>query len=54
MNTPVKQHLIDPELRIRCYTCELMCTVGAIEHDGVNVVVDPDKCNQCMDCIAPA
>lgn len=53
MNSPVKQHLIDPEICIRCYTCESMCTVGAIEHDGVNVVVDFDKCNQCMDCIAP-
>jgi benzoyl-CoA 2,3-dioxygenase component A len=53
MNSPVKQHLIDPELCIRCYTCESMCTVAAIEHDGVNVVVDFDKCNHCMDCIAP-
>jgi benzoyl-CoA 2,3-dioxygenase component A len=53
MNSPVKQHLIDPEVCIRCYTCESMCTVGAIEHDGVNVVVDFDKCNHCMDCIAP-
>ena len=53
MNSPVKQHLIDPEICIRCYTCESMCTVGAIEHDGVNVVVDFDKCNYCMDCIAP-
>ena len=53
MNSPVKQHLIDPELCIRCYTCESMCTVQAIQHDGVNVVVDFDKCNGCMDCIAP-
>jgi benzoyl-CoA 2,3-dioxygenase component A len=53
MNSPVKQHLIDPELCIRCYTCESMCSVQAIEHDGVNVVVDFDKCNGCMDCIAP-
>ncbi len=53
MNVPVKQHLIDPEICIRCYTCESMCSVQAIEHDGVNVVVDFDKCNQCMDCIAP-
>ena len=53
MNVPVKQHLIDPEICIRCYTCESMCSVHAIEHDGVNVVVDFDKCNQCMDCIAP-
>jgi benzoyl-CoA 2,3-dioxygenase component A len=53
MNSPVKQHLIDPEVCIRCYTCESMCGVQAITHDGVNVVVDFDKCNQCMDCIAP-
>jgi benzoyl-CoA 2,3-dioxygenase component A len=53
MNAPLKQHVIDPELCIRCYTCESMCTVEAITHDGVNVVVDFDKCNQCMDCIAP-
>ncbi len=53
MNQPVKQHLIDPEICIRCYTCETMCPSGAIEHDGVNVVVDAAKCNFCMDCIAP-
>lgn len=53
MSVLVKQHLIDPEICIRCYTCESMCSVQAIEHDGVNVVVDFDKCNQCMDCIAP-
>ncbi|MGO8800673.1 MAG: benzoyl-CoA 2,3-epoxidase subunit BoxA [Roseiarcus sp.] len=53
MNQPVKQHLIDPEICIRCYTCETMCPAQAIEHDGVNVVVDASKCNFCMDCIAP-
>ena len=53
MNSPVKQHLIDPEICIRCYTCESMCSVNAITHDGVNVVVDAEKCNECMDCIAP-
>lgn len=51
MNTPVKQHLIDPEICIRCYTCEMTCPVGAIQHDDNNVVVDPDICNFCMDCI---
>ncbi len=30
-----------------------MCSVNAITHDGVNVVVDAAKCNECMDCIAP-
>lgn len=51
MNTPLKQHLIDPEICIRCYTCEMTCPIGAIQHDDNNVVVDPDICNFCMDCI---
>ncbi|MGC1504081.1 MAG: benzoyl-CoA 2,3-epoxidase subunit BoxA [Sulfitobacter sp.] len=51
MNEPVKQHLIDPEICIRCYTCEMTCPIGAIEHDDNNVVVNADICNFCMDCI---
>ncbi len=51
MNAPVKQHLIDPEICIRCYTCEMTCPIGAITHDDVNVVVDAATCNFCMDCI---
>ncbi|WP_371061245.1 benzoyl-CoA 2,3-epoxidase subunit BoxA [Rhodosalinus sp. 5P4] len=51
MNKPFKQHLIDPEICIRCYTCEMTCPIGAIEHNDDNVVVDADKCNFCMDCI---
>lgn len=51
MNKPLKQHLIDPEICIRCYTCEMTCPIGAIEHDDNNVVVNPDVCNFCMDCI---
>ncbi|TMM52922.1 benzoyl-CoA 2,3-epoxidase subunit BoxA [Sulfitobacter sabulilitoris] len=51
MNKPLKQHLIDPEICIRCYTCEMTCPIGAIQHDDNNVVVDPDICNFCMDCI---
>ena len=52
--TPLlKQHLIDPELCIRCGTCEATCTQGAVSHDDVNYVVAADKCNFCMDCIAP-
>lgn len=51
MNQPVKQHLIDPEICIRCYTCEMTCPVNAIEHDDNNVVVNADICNFCMDCI---
>jgi benzoyl-CoA 2,3-epoxidase subunit A len=48
-----KQHLIDPEICIRCNTCEATCPVGAVTHDEANYVVDADKCNYCMDCIAP-
>ena len=51
MSGPIKQHLIDPEICIRCYTCEMTCPLGAIEHDDNNVVVDASKCNLCMDCI---
>lgn len=50
-NGVVKQHLIDPEICIRCYTCEMTCPLGAIEHDDNNVVVDVTKCDFCMDCI---
>jgi benzoyl-CoA 2,3-dioxygenase component A len=48
-----KQHLIDPEICIRCGTCEATCPVGAVSHDDVNYVVDAQKCEFCMDCIAP-
>ena len=51
MTSPLKQHLIDPEICIRCYTCEMTCPLQAIEHDDNNVVVDASKCNFCMDCI---
>jgi len=49
----LKQHLIDPEICIRCNTCEATCPIGAITHDDNNYVVDPEKCNFCMDCVAP-
>jgi benzoyl-CoA 2,3-epoxidase subunit A len=49
----IKQHLIDPEICIRCNTCEATCPVGAITHDSRNYVVDADKCNLCMDCVPP-
>ena len=48
-----KQHVIDPEVCIRCNTCEATCPVGAVTHNDVNYVVDAEKCNYCMDCIAP-
>lgn len=51
MNKPIKQHLIDPEICIRCHTCEMTCPIQAITHDDNNVVVDASKCNFCMDCI---
>jgi benzoyl-CoA 2,3-dioxygenase component A len=51
VSAPLKQHLIDPEICIRCYTCENTCPIGAIEHDDNNVVVDATICNSCMDCI---
>ncbi|HMZ84983.1 MAG TPA: 4Fe-4S binding protein [Rhodocyclaceae bacterium] len=57
MNAPVgellKQHLIDPEICIRCNTCEETCPVDAVTHDGNNYVVDAAICNHCMDCIPP-
>ena len=49
----VKQHLIDPEICIRCNTCESICPLGAITHDSRNYVVDVSKCNWCNDCISP-
>ncbi len=51
MNKPIKQHLIDPEICIRCYTCENTCPIDAIEHDDTNVVVNAEICNHCMECI---
>jgi len=49
----LKQHLIDPEICIRCNTCEATCPTGAITHDENNYVVDAGTCNHCMDCVAP-
>ena len=51
MDAPAKQHLIDPEICIRCYTCEMNCPIEAITHNDDNVVVDFDICNFCMDCV---
>ncbi|MDM0043959.1 benzoyl-CoA 2,3-epoxidase subunit BoxA [Variovorax dokdonensis] len=49
----IQQHLIDPEICIRCNTCEATCPVGAITHDDNNYVVRADVCNGCMACISP-
>ena len=51
MGNPVKQHLIDPEICIRCHSCEAACEVGAISHNDDNVVVDGTKCEYCLACI---
>ena len=48
-----RQHLIDPEICIRCNTCEETCPRGAITHDSRNYVVKPDMCENCSDCIGP-
>ena len=58
MNAPqeivlIRQHLIDPEVCIRCNTCEETCPIDAITHDGRNYVVDAARCNSCNECIAP-
>ena len=49
----LRQHLIDPEICIRCNTCEETCPVDAITHDSRNYVVDAAKCNACNECISP-
>ena len=49
----IQQHLIDPEICIRCNTCEATCPVGAITHDSRNYVVKADVCNLCMACVPP-
>jgi benzoyl-CoA 2,3-epoxidase subunit A len=49
----IRQHLIDPEICIRCNTCESTCPVGAISHDARNYVVDANICNLCMACVPP-
>jgi benzoyl-CoA 2,3-dioxygenase component A len=51
--TILRQHLIDPEICIRCNTCEETCPVNAISHDTRNYVVDASKCKFCYNCISP-
>lgn len=58
MNAPeqivfIRQHLIDPEICIRCNTCEETCPVDAITHDSRNYVVNADICNSCGACVSP-
>ena len=49
----IRQHLIDPEVCIRCNTCEDTCPIDAITHDDRNYVVDPSICNGCNACLPP-
>lgn len=49
----IVQHLIDPELCIRCNTCEETCPIGAISNDFRNYVVDVGVCNACGECVKP-
>ncbi|EKZ95566.1 benzoyl-CoA 2,3-epoxidase subunit BoxA [Cupriavidus metallidurans] len=49
----IKQHLIDPEICIRCNTCEDTCPIDAITHDDRNYVVKADVCNACNACLSP-
>ncbi len=59
MNAPqthtslARQHLIDPEICIRCNTCEEMCPIDAITHDTRNYVIKFEVCNNCNACIGP-
>ena len=49
----IRQHLIDPEVCIRCNTCEETCPIDAITHDDRNYVVDAAICNGCNACLPP-
>ncbi len=53
MSAPLRQHLIDPEICIRCNTCEETCPINAVTHNEDNYVVDAAICNACLDCISP-
>jgi benzoyl-CoA 2,3-dioxygenase component A len=48
-----RQHVIDPEICIRCNTCEATCPINAITHDSRNYVVDFNVCNGCGACVPP-
>ena len=49
----MRQHLIDPEVCIRCNTCEETCPIDAITHDDRNYVVNAEICNGCGACVSP-
>jgi benzoyl-CoA 2,3-epoxidase subunit A len=48
-----RQHVIDPEICIRCNTCEATCPIGAVTHNDRNYVVKFEVCNACNACISP-
>jgi benzoyl-CoA 2,3-dioxygenase component A len=48
-----RQHLIDPDVCIRCNTCEEVCKPKAISHDARQYAILFDACNGCNDCIPP-
>jgi benzoyl-CoA 2,3-dioxygenase component A len=52
-NKFARQHLIDPEICIRCNTCEATCPINAITHDSRNYVVNFEICNGCGACVPP-
>jgi benzoyl-CoA oxygenase/reductase BoxA protein len=49
----LRQQLIDPEICIRCNTCEETCPIDAITHDDNNYVVKAEVGNGCMACVPP-
>ncbi len=49
----MRQHLIDPEVCIRCNTCEEICPEKAITHNDVNYAIDFAKCTMKGDCLPP-
>ena len=53
MGALIKQHLIDPEICIRCHACEEACPRDAITHNDDNVVVDAGICDAGGDCLGP-
>jgi benzoyl-CoA 2,3-epoxidase subunit A len=47
----LRQHVIDPEICIRCNSCEAACPTGAITHDDNNYVVNAGTCDFGMNCL---
>lgn len=53
MSDPLKQHLIDPEICIRCHACVDACPKEAISFNDDNVVVDAGICDSDLSCMGP-